>query len=332
LQNNNDDPNPHARHSQDEADPSQEPTGGRRVLPPRLAGATRSPSGVLVDDRGLIAQDVACRGCAYNLYGVNQNDACPQCGAVAGWVLVADRLRFSKPQWVGQLSAGAGWLIASVFLSVFLVGMSAVIELAPGADRFDRLLTVFRVAPNFFWMYALWLVTSPEPTEVAYGPLKLRVVTRWFTVAPLFVETMVVIVLGENRDEELLIAAGGIAIIYTIASLIGGFAIYLYAQHLALRLPDKPLAEQTSSLLWMNIGFFVYVVVIMAVFWIDTLRGRIIGPLGIEAIKWFIALPALVLAIWSFVLLFRYRKRLKEAASQAALCWPAGPRRCDFEM
>ncbi len=53
------------------------------------------------DETGLIAEDVGCRGCGYNLRGLRIEATCPECSIPIGRSVFGDLLRYCNPAWLG---------------------------------------------------------------------------------------------------------------------------------------------------------------------------------------------------------------------------------------
>ncbi len=61
---------------------------------------------VLIDDKGQVASDLVCPSCRYNLRGIQQDGACPECGfAVEKAILTANTRRWTRLQVVLSILA-----------------------------------------------------------------------------------------------------------------------------------------------------------------------------------------------------------------------------------
>jgi hypothetical protein len=66
---------------------------------------------VSLDERGTIAADAPCLGCAYNLRGLAPTGNCPECGAPVVFSVGHDVLRFAPVEWMRRTRAGLLLLI-----------------------------------------------------------------------------------------------------------------------------------------------------------------------------------------------------------------------------
>lgn len=128
--------------------PSSGVTSPPIIAPPVVTAAPGGPAEVQMDESGRIDEDLACRGCGYNLRGLTVEAACPECSASAGLSVRGDLLRFSDPAWVERLGRGMGWVIAG-FISSVLVGIVGSILVASIAMTSTVLLGSASVASAF---------------------------------------------------------------------------------------------------------------------------------------------------------------------------------------
>ena len=130
---------------------------------------------VRTDKNGLIAEDIACRSCGYNLRGLGVTGKCPECMAAIGRSILGDLLQFCEPAWVERLARGTTWIIAGVF-AAFLQSLAAV---GLGVALVATGATTGGLAPNFLAalagmnlvvsaisMIGFWLLTSPDPAAI----------------------------------------------------------------------------------------------------------------------------------------------------------------------
>src|ERR1051325_11272956 len=62
---------------------------------------------IAISLEGKVAGDVRCRGCAYNLRGLPIDSKCPECATEVAISLQDNLLRYSPPRWLDRLTLGA---------------------------------------------------------------------------------------------------------------------------------------------------------------------------------------------------------------------------------
>src|SRR5947209_5364931 len=84
----------------------------------------------------VVAQDMPCRKCGYNLRGLSTDGQCPECSTPVRLSVSGDLLRYSEPQYVEGLAQGAKlllWGILIAFVLGFIIG--AVTNFVPAPVR-----------------------------------------------------------------------------------------------------------------------------------------------------------------------------------------------------
>ena len=114
-----------------------------------------------VDASGRLDQDVTCRKCGYNLRSLSPQGVCTECGTPVGRSLMGDLLRFSDPKWVRLLASGMDWILVGfiiIILSSCLIGAAVG---AMGVPQF--VLIAFQTVMGFIPLVGYWKVTTPDP-------------------------------------------------------------------------------------------------------------------------------------------------------------------------
>ncbi len=74
---------------------------------------------VIVDEKGRVRSDLVCPSCRYNLRGIQQDSACPECGfAVERAILTANARRWTRLQVVLSILAIAYGVVLPIVNSV----------------------------------------------------------------------------------------------------------------------------------------------------------------------------------------------------------------------
>ncbi len=139
-----------------------------------------APPVTTVDDEGrhVLAVDVPCIQCGYNMRGLDRETVCPECGGAVERSLHGRQLRFAEPRWLSRLRVGTLlWILGSLltfgrlvcsYLGAWLLSpASAYWEYAPLLYYSRLVLAVVAVA----------LVTTREPATsvIAEGWTSRRV-------------------------------------------------------------------------------------------------------------------------------------------------------------
>lgn len=274
-------------------------------------------------DTGSLDYDLPCRHCGYNLRGLDVSRACPECGTAVGRSLLGDQLRYSDPQWVSLLAKGANLILWSVLVRLLLgiVGFFAGITAATSGAQtvvFQHVMVYVSVIPALMSLAGVWLVTSPEPGVIEQANLPLRNLLRFAAVFSFVIGMMRIGIAGEGLPVR---GWGIIAIFGGIIGLIGYVALFVFARRLALRVPDYDLARQTKTVMWgiiICMGSGIVFGVLAGV--LGSATGGSGAAIMIIPICG-VAIAYMVFAIWSLLLLFRYRRVSLEAVDEARRTW-----------
>lgn len=270
---------------------------------------------------GPIDNDLPCWRCGYNLRGMTEDRACPECGTAVGRSLLGDQLRFSDPDWVRTLARGANWILWSVLIGI-AIGIIGAVVLAimnfnsSSVNRVDPVIALLSALPSLIYVVGVWSITSPEPGVIEQVGLPLRILIRWAAVL-----SCVITFLSSGARLTAPMMAGTIDMAGSIVGFVGFFALFVFARRLALRVPDYNLAKQTKIVMWgivVSQSGMILFGILMAL-----LGGAGAGSgVAVVAIPiCMLAVAYLVFAIWSLVLLVRYRRVSNAAAQDAEQTW-----------
>ncbi len=326
---------------------SQDVTPPPIVAPPVVtaaAGAGQSaPREVRLDEAGQIDEDLPCRGCGYNLRGLDPRGTCPECSVPIGRSIHGDLLRFSDPDWLGRLARGLKLVIIGI-LSEVALGLILVVAVgfmaASGPMPMGRIMTtagVMGAAISMITVIGVWLLTAQDPGQMeSEPPVSPRRVARWcilaqVAAAPLQITTQsgagfAAPAALTSLDVLLMLLLMAVQVIV----LIGHGAGLLYLRGLALRLPRDSLARQTKVVTWgyvcsQGVGVIGGTAFLLLFSTIPAPGGTpgaaaavmvLGGAAGCVA-----AAGALVFGIWALVLLFTYAGALRSAAASAITTW-----------
>jgi len=184
---------------------------------------------------------------------------------------------------------------------------------------------------GLFWLYAVLLVTSPEPrVAMNEDPINLRKIVRVGAVVAFvggIVSSVGQINMQQNAGPSLvLLVVGGVRWLGGIVAFLG---LFLYYRPFAQRIPNPSLAAQTRTVMWGFVISYALLIVIGAGILIGaTVMGAGAGGApppdsamamlavgGIAACA--IGIAILVFGIWSIVLLVQYNAEFGRALVQA---------------
>jgi len=271
---------------------------------------------------GPITEDILCRHCGYNLRGLSEMGACPECGTAVGRSLLGDQLRFSDPVWVRKLAKGMTWIMWGFILSFLL--MALVMVFAFAAPNLDiPVMSVLGLVPSLVMLVGYWMVTTPEPGVMDVGGLSLRSFVRW----PLITSTVISLTTEFITTFDPIVVES-LEMCGSLIGLAGLICLFVYARRLALRVPDENLARQTGVVMWgwvISLGVIVVSAVIEALTTFTAFTAPASGlSLAVLVPICMASVGCLVFAIWSLVLVVRYYQVASAAANSAEQTWAQG--------
>ena len=326
------------------------------ITPPPRTPHDRTRAGATAvilkrDAEGRLAEDLPCRGCGYNLRGLDESGLCPECSAPVGRSVTGDLLRFADPQWVERLVTGLGWAIVGILAGIvtnvlvtvtfqFLIGAAIMRGGTPSGFVFG-IPAVLSFITSLMTVYGVWLATTPEPSAIeSEPPFSARRLTRWCYVAQLAAGPLQAMgyarmnpavgnTLGITGPIDAVFTVTGFAA--AIAGLVGLIAGLIYLRRLAIKIPDTSLARQTRIVAWgigscqsLMIAWGIVVAFAMSAWMGAGAAAPTTPPTGVftlMTVMCFLLIAAFVFTIWALVLLLMYRGKLATAAKQARSTW-----------
>jgi hypothetical protein len=259
---------------------------------------------------GVIADDLHCRSCGYNLRGLSDSGRCPECDAPIDRSSHGDLLHYSDPRWLWTVARGFRILNFSIAL-----GLLALI----GIVIFGRVAGLRWVMPASILMVGtvmavgIWLATEREPAAADQEPvLSSRRLVRSLVLAAILLQAGGIAIASWSRSSSASVRLAALAMI--IGGLICGFR---YAASLGRRIPDSLLVAQTRGIIWGLIISYGLSLLIAAL----TVAPRPMPPamsmlfgLSCTAI-----IMCVIFSLWTLTLLGRYSVLLQEVARDAEL-------------
>ena len=282
--------------------------------------------------------DIACRRCGYNLRGLREQMACPECGTAVGLSTRGDFLRYADPKWVETIARGVSLMLWGILAAIVAQCAGGGLGAATGAPIVGN---VVGLLGGLISIIGVWLLTERDPGHLGEDRFaRARRVTRFALVCGFGGEALQLFEDVRGIPPELGLVLGLLAGGLMLISVAGEYFKYLYIEHLASRIPDDFLTRRARFLRWgfvitLSVGvvFGAIGLVLMGGggvrFTVPTTRTGTGNPAasGLGAVALAVAGIAFVLfAILNLISIFfllRFSKRLREQAQSARLSWAA---------
>ncbi len=287
-----------------------------------------------VDAGGVVAVDVPCRSCRYNLRGLRVDGYCPECGGSVRASLGSGLLRYADPQWVDRLARGSRAVVRAVATLCVLILIAMLKDLlfdasgSGGTAMPPTLETVFHTVMTAVMVSALvvmgagvWLITTPDPTGLGEKNYSFPRRTTRVALAAL-AAVPVLMALAARLAAAYPIAGVVLAALdwgRSLLMIVGPFAYVSYLSKLMLRVPNAALAGFGDKLKrWMAAG-------LLLIFLIPVVALRIPGVYAT------VVVALLMLGLWLALLLawihyqVRIGRALAEQADLARETWGLNP-------
>jgi hypothetical protein len=286
-----------------------------------------SPIAFIPAEPSVVATDIPCRKCRYNLRGLNSDSRCPECGAPVGLSLRGDLMRYSDPAWVETLRQGVSLILWSVVIAIFAAVISALTAKG-GQSVLGALATL---AGGVLQIIGAWMLTTPDPSglgEDRYGTS--RKIIRFTLIVGLMQQLLAIAIQSNALPPDLHMLVLIISGIAGLIGLVGTFATLKYLASLAMRIPSESLARRATTLMWgISISFGVLIIVgaIMGVVVNGAMRGGgAANPfMGILCVGGICGVALLVFGVMYLFMLGRFAKELRVQADYARSTWASTP-------
>lgn len=205
----------------------------------------------------VINSDTPCVGCGYNLFGLDRNGRCPECGTIVADSVRGEGLAFANRKWLAEVCRGLTFLYAACLISLAsvaagFVGMTIVSLVFTSARWFTLARVLFRIILLVVPVLAIigvFKVTAPDPgASLNESPTSLRRMARATAVAMLAtillwlgIEQLVLSAnMSKNAGETLIGISGFLAGVLVLIMVV---TLFEYLATLADRIPNPHIAR-----------------------------------------------------------------------------------------
>ncbi len=262
--------------------------------------------------RHVLAVDIPCIQCGYNLRGLDRETVCPECAREVERSLHGRWLRFAEPSWLNALRFGTVLMLWNLLITLATAVVAGILAFSGSPIAWINFLDVPSAA---IAIWAIMLVTRQEPAlALTEDAVTLRKVLRRAVV---LVFGLHIVKLGVGFPFGLM----GIQVATTVLQAVGVVVqccLLLYFKGLAARIPRPSLEKATTPAIWGIAASGTASLVLGAVM---LLTGTTIGPtapLGwIIGVAFVIGAANIVFFVWYVVLLFLYNGAWSRALDEA---------------
>lgn len=236
--------------------------------PPAREGETTPPRLPYrgVNEHGVVTQEVACRGCGYNLQRFSLAQVCPECGWPVARSVQGEALLYTPPAYLRTVRSSITIIIAALMVDVVSTFGVVILDTINEMFSMQWNLEPLHIAShalsflaNVVTVWGFWRFTTPDPTlsrteqrTSAYWILRIATVAAALGG---FVETVFATLARAGTYTptgviEILMTVFGVAVYLLTAAWIS--AAMHFVSEIAVRVPDATLAYRTRVMVWLS--------------------------------------------------------------------------------
>lgn len=200
-----------------------------------------------MDESIRFQKELLCIHCGYNLSGLESEGRCPECGAALRHAEAGNRLAAADADWLGHLARGQRKITAAVITFVLFAVWANVLKSFLSPSAFDLSFPIAKLVCHVWLLIGVLEITRQDPrlTLVEAG-MNARIFSRVGAVLALCLAPISGGIPSLLRDSPATLQVVGIA--YAVALLLTVAVVTVYLSELALRIPNKRLAETTRHM------------------------------------------------------------------------------------
>ncbi len=276
-----------------------------------------APPATTVDTKGrhVLAVDVPCIQCGYNLRGLDRETVCPECGGTVERSLHGRWLRFADPRWLNRLRIGASLLWVS---TLFLLSIKAFSIIAPwwwGPVSLYWPLYASNAHVGLFALALLVLTTRERAYSLTKEPPSLRKIVR---CAAVLLPALVLLYWAARGTVSNVGPLVGIHSTRAAVWIVAQCGALVLLRRLASRIPSRSLAKATTPAIWAYASVGALLSLLNSYIIISfTSPGPESPPSLLFDAHSVMRLVLTATEVWIAVLLFLYYRRLKTELAKA---------------
>lgn len=208
----------------------------------------------------VVKQGATCLGCSYDLGGLNNSGACPECGMPIIQSLRGNSLQYADPEWFQKLVRGSRmtalgfWiaiaaLICVAMLMIISLMYSVDLTLSPNGfmEHVLAILTALAVVTiplGWIWSCVGWFIlTTPEPQRSPHLSDRPRRASRYSLIAWILFAVVTVSLYLIALQYPLLMSSNSMMMVIAIHAFTSScffWSSMTYIRDLANRVPLSP--------------------------------------------------------------------------------------------